>query len=66
VDESVVTYFKHFRATDKISRLKVLGIPDCVYFMFEKVKIKVKFPLCLTQRHIVKTYGEWRYSSTHS
>jgi hypothetical protein len=28
--------------------------------------IKVKLSLCLTKYHAMKTYWEWRYSSTHS
>jgi hypothetical protein len=28
--------------------------------------IKVKFSTCLTKHHAMKTYLEWRYSSTHS
>jgi hypothetical protein len=44
-----------------------------------KVKVKVKYSLCLTKYHAMKTYpalikaplhederGEWRYGSTHS
>jgi hypothetical protein len=27
---------------------------------------KVKLSLCLTKHHTMKTYWEWRYSSTHS
>jgi len=31
-----------------------------------KVKVKGKVILCLTKHHAMKTYWEWRYSSTHS
>jgi len=30
------------------------------------LKVKVKLTLCLTKHHPIKTYWEWRYSSTHS
>jgi hypothetical protein len=29
-------------------------------------KVKVQLSLCLTKHHAMKTYWEWRYSSTHS
>jgi len=32
----------------------------------ELVKVKVKFPMGLTNYHVMKTLGEWKCSSTHS
>jgi hypothetical protein len=31
-----------------------------------RIQVKVKLSLCLTKHHAMKTYWEWRYSSTHS
>jgi len=28
--------------------------------------VKLQLPLCLINNHTMKTYGKWRYSSTHS
>jgi len=43
------------------------GFPTIRYHIYLSwVKMKLKLSLCLTKRHAMKLYWEWRYSSTHS
>jgi hypothetical protein len=38
----------------------------CTIAMLTLLKVKWMFPMNLIKNHAMKTYGRWRYSSTHS
>jgi hypothetical protein len=47
--------------TFNLSKIENVHLEAFIYVSCKKVKLS----LCLAKHHAMKTYGEWRYSSTH-